>query len=66
MNHSEKHLEQMLRDLIEDAAKVDLEPKPANLWWTSTYASEEKGDMILVTSIATNSPLKTKSGNKDV
>ena len=34
--HSEKHLEQMFLDLIEDAAKVDLEPKPVSLWWTST------------------------------
>ena len=34
-------------DLIEEAAKVDLEPKPASLWWTSTYASDEKKDMIL-------------------
>ena len=42
MSHSNKHLEQMLKDLIEEAAKVDLEPKPASLWWTSTYASEEK------------------------
>ena len=31
-----KRLEQMLKDLIEEAAKVDLEPKPASLWWTST------------------------------
>ena len=29
---------------------MDLEPKPASLWWTSTYASEEKSDMILGTS----------------
>ena len=38
------------KDLIEEAAKVDLQPKPASLWWTSTYASEEKEDMILGTS----------------
>ena len=40
----------MLKDLIEEAAEMDLEPKPASLWWTSTYASEEKEDMILGTS----------------
>ena len=40
----------MLKDLIEEAGKVDLEPKPASLWWTSTYASDEKDDMILGTS----------------
>ena len=31
ISHSKKHLEQMLKDLIEEAAKVDLEPKPASL-----------------------------------
>ena len=49
MSHSKKHLEQMLKDLIEEAAEVDLEPKPASLWWTSTYASEDMEDMILGT-----------------
>ena len=28
---------------------MDLEPKPASLWWTSTYASEEEEDTILST-----------------
>ena len=50
MSHSKEHLEQMLKDLLEEAGKVDLEPKPASLWWTSTYASEDKSDMILGTS----------------
>ena len=45
----QEHLGQMLKDLIEEAAKVDLEPKPASLWW-SIYASEEKEDVILGTS----------------
>ena len=49
MSHSKEHLEQMVKTLIEEAGKVDLEPKPASLWWTSTYASEEKSDMILGT-----------------
>ena len=40
----------MLKDLIEKAGKVDLEPKPARLWWTSTYASEGKDDILLGTS----------------
>ena len=31
ISHSKKHLEQMLKDLIEEAAKVDMEPKPASL-----------------------------------
>ena len=43
VSHSKKHLEQMLKALIEEAAKVDLESKLASLWWTSTYASDEKG-----------------------
>ena len=41
-----EHVEQMLKDLIEETGKVDLEPKPASLSWTSTYASEDKSDMI--------------------
>ena len=45
-----EHREQMWKDLIEEAGKVDLEPKLASLWWTSTYASEEMEDMILGTS----------------
>ena len=28
MSHSKKHLEQMLKDPIEEAGKADLEPKP--------------------------------------
>ena len=47
--YSRKHLEQMLGDLIEEAAKEDLDFKPASLWWTSTHASEEE-EMILGTS----------------
>ena len=50
MSHSKKHQEQTLKDLTEEAAEVDLEPKPASLWSASTYASEEKEDMILGTS----------------
>ena len=49
ISHSKKQLEQMLKDLIEGAAEGDLEPKPASLWWTSTYASEEKEEMSLGT-----------------
>ena len=39
MSHTKEHLEQMLKDLIEEAGTVDLEPEPASLFWTSTYAS---------------------------
>ena len=39
----------MLRDLVEEASRWDLVPKPASLWWTSTSDSEEKVDMILCT-----------------
>ena len=49
VSHSKENLELMLRDLIEEASRWDLEPKPASLWWTSTYDSEEKVDMILGT-----------------
>ena len=37
-----KYLEQMLKDLIEEAAKVDLAPMLSCLRWTGTYASEQK------------------------
>ena len=47
ISHAKKHLEQMLKDFIGEAAEVDLEPTQASLWWTSTYASEEKEVMIL-------------------
>ena len=30
VSHSKEHLEQMLKDLLEEAGKVDLDPKPAN------------------------------------
>ena len=36
MSNSTEILEQMLRDLIEEACRWDLEPKPASLWWTCT------------------------------
>ena len=49
MSHTQKMLEQMLR-LIEEASRWDLAPKPASLWWTSTYDSEEKSDINLGTS----------------
>ena len=32
MSHSKENLEQMLRDLLEEASRWDLEPKPASLW----------------------------------
>ena len=58
MSNSKQHLEQMLKDLIEQAAEVDLEPKLASLWWTSTYAFEEKEDMMVSHKVATKSLLQ--------
>ena len=43
------HTRKMLRDLIEEASRWDLEPELVSLWWTSTYDSEEKSDMNLGT-----------------
>ena len=37
MSHSESHREQMLKDLIQDAEKWDLAPKPASLWWNKCF-----------------------------
>ena len=44
---TKNHLEQMLMDLIQEAEKWDLAPKPTCLWWTSTYDSEEKIDLSM-------------------
>ena len=44
--HSRRHLEQMLRDFIEEE-KWDLAPKLASLWWTSTYEDEEGSEMLI-------------------
>ena len=49
MSHSKTNLEQMLRDLIEEAEKWDLAPKLAILWWTSTHEEEVRHEMIVAT-----------------
>ena len=49
MSHSKKNVEQMLCDLIEDAGRWDLVPKPTSSWWTSTYDREQRIDMTLGT-----------------
>ena len=35
ISRSEKNLEQMLRDLIEETGRWDVVPKPTSLWWAS-------------------------------
>ena len=32
-----------------EAKRRDLEPQPASPWWTSTYAGEDKDDMVIKT-----------------
>ena len=49
MSHSKIHLEQMLRDLIQEAEMWTFHPKPASRWWTSTYDPEEKTDLSIDT-----------------
>ena len=49
MSHWKAHLEQMMKGLIEEAETWDLEPKPASLWWTSSYTSEEKKSLAIET-----------------
>ena len=49
LSHSKSHSEQVLKDLIQETAKWDLEPKPASLWWTSTYGSEERQELTIDT-----------------
>ena len=49
MSHSKSRLEQMLKDLIQEAKIWDLTPNPASLWWTSTYDSEQKKELMIDT-----------------
>ena len=51
MSHSMALLEQMLKDLIQEAGRWDVEPKRARLWWTSTHDSEEKKDLSIDTGL---------------
>ena len=49
MTHSKVHLEQMMREFIEEAERYDLEPKPASLWWSCTCADDTREDMMIKT-----------------
>ena len=49
LSQSKENLEHMLKELVEEVSKWDLEPKPASLWWTSTCANEEPEDMMIET-----------------
>ena len=51
MSHSKEKLEHVLRDLIEEASRWDLEPKRASLWRASTCDSEKKINGMLQISI---------------
>ena len=58
---SKENLEQMLRDLIEEASRGDLVPEAASLWWTSTDDSEERCDISIYTTFGCHKfPLKEK------
>ena len=48
-SHSKEHRELMMKELAEEARKCGLEPKPASLWCTSTYACEEPENMAIMT-----------------
>ena len=49
MSHTKRNVEQMLCDLIEEAEKWDLAPKPGSLWWTSTYLLEDRSEVFVAT-----------------
>ena len=49
MSHSKGNLEHMPRKPVEEAGKWDLAAKPASLWWTSAYDSEEKNGLSFST-----------------
>ena len=47
MSHFKQNLDRMLRDLVEEAEKWTLAPKPASLWWRSTYEEEERSEVLI-------------------
>ena len=47
MSHPKPHLEPLMRKFIEEAESWDLEPKTANLHWTSIHMEEKKEDTMI-------------------
>ena len=48
-SHSKEHQEPMMKEVLEEARRWGLEPKPASLWCTSTFACEEPENMAIMT-----------------
>ena len=46
---SKETLEQMMKELVDEASKWDLEPKPTSLRWTGTHADEVLEDIVVET-----------------
>ena len=44
-----KNAQQMMKELVEEVERWDMEPKPTSLWWTRTHAMEKKLDMVIKT-----------------
>ena len=38
-----ENAEQIMKELVREVERWDMEPEPASLWWTSTHAKEEQG-----------------------
>ena len=53
-SHPKRLLEHMMKELIEEAARWDLEPQWASLWWSRTYADDVKEDMMIKTQTGLN------------
>ena len=47
MSHKKENVERMMKELVEEVERWDMEPEPASLWRKSTYAQEEKQDMVI-------------------
>ena len=45
-----------MKDMTKEAERWGLEPKPASLWWTSTYADEIMDDIEIGTSTGLHKP----------
>ena len=41
-----EHVEQMMKELVEEVENWDKDPKPASLRWTSTDAKKENEDIV--------------------
>ena len=47
MSHKKENVERMMKELVEEVERLDMEPEPTSLWRKSIDAREEKQDMVI-------------------